>query len=115
MSTSTFSSSELALLALPPVILAVFVAKQAVRSRLVAALFALRSPLATAVSDWTYSGGYWWAVKSEFIWGESSRLLRAIPEVAWSVPVLRGLLVAQHSLYIALALLFYLVFLHGKL
>src|SRR5690606_7024760 len=103
MSSSTFSSNELALLALPPIILAVFIAKQAGRSRLVAALLALRNPLATEVSDWTSSGGYWWAVKSEFIWGESSRLLRSIPEVAWSVPVLRGLLVAQHSLHIALA------------
>lgn len=109
-----FTGYEIATLLVVPLITAVFVAKQAVRSKLVATLLAQRSPLATEVSDWTNSGGYWWAVKSKFIWGKSSAALRSLPEVGWSVPVLRALLVVQYALQVTLAVLFYLIFLHAR-
>jgi hypothetical protein len=114
MIAHVFTEYEIALLLVAPLILGVFIAKQAVRSKLVATLLTKRSPLATEVSDWTNTGGYWWAVKNEFIWGKSSAALRSIPEVAWSVPVLRVLLVAQVALQVTLVGLFYLVFMHGR-
>ncbi len=114
MNSHVFTIYEIALLLVAPLIAGVFVAKQAVRSRLVATLLAKRNPLATEISDWTNSGGYWWAVKNEYIWGKSSAALRSMPETAWSVPVLRALLVAQVALQVALVGLFYLVFLHGR-
>ena len=109
-----FTGFEIAALFVAPLIAVVFIAKQAVRSRLVATLLAQRSPLATEVSDWTNSGGYWWAVKNEFIWGKASTALRSLPGVGWSVPVLRALLVAQFTLQATLVVLFYLVFLQGR-
>ena len=114
MSNHVFTVYEVALLLVAPLIAGVFVAKQAVRSRLVSTLLTKRSPLATEVSDWTNTGGYWWAVKNEYIWGKSSAALRSMPEVAWSVPVLRALLVAQVALQVALVGLFYVVFMHGR-
>jgi hypothetical protein len=114
MNAHVFTDYEVALLLVAPLILGVFIAKQAVRSKLVATLNTRRSPLATEVSDWTNTGGYWWAVKNEYIWGKSSAVLRSIPEVAWSVPVLRVLLVAQVALQVTLVGLFYLVFMHGR-
>jgi len=114
MSPHVFTGYELALLLVAPLIAAVFVAKQAVRSRLVATLLVHRSPLATEVSDWTNSSGYWWAVKNEFVWGKASEDLRSFPGLEWSVPVLRALLVAQYALQLALVVLFYLVFVHGR-
>ena len=54
-----FTGFEIAALLVAPLIAVVFIAKQAVRSRLVETLLAQRSPLATEVSDWTNTGGYW--------------------------------------------------------
>jgi len=110
MSANVFTGYEILALIVAPLLAAVFITKQAVRSKIVSTLLAQRSPLATEVSDWTNSGGYWWAVKNEFIWGKSSAALRAIPEVRWSVPVLRALLVAQVALQAALVALFYMVY-----
>ena len=114
MNAHVYTGYEIAMLLVAPLIAGVFIAKQAVRSKLVEKLIAQRSPLATEVSDWSNSGGYWWAVKSEFIWGKSSTTLRSRPGVSWSVPVHRALLVLQFILQFVLVVLFYIVFIHGR-
>jgi hypothetical protein len=108
----SISTQEVWLLALPGLIVLVLVLKQVVRARLVAKLLAAKSPLATEISDWSLSGrlGYYRAVKTEFIWGKRASELSTHPESAWSVPVLRVLLLAQYALYTVLAVVFYSVF-----
>ena len=114
MNAYVLSSYEIAILLVTPLVAGVFIAKQAVRSKLVKTLIEQRSPLASEVSDWTNSGGYWWAVRGEFIWGKSSETLRSMSGVGWSVPVLRALLVLQFALQVILIVLFYIVFIHGR-
>lgn len=111
----TLSPEEIALLVVPFFLLFVSIVKHAVRESIVAALLKLKNPLATEVSDWSTSGGYYvWAVKADFIWGEKSNQLLQVPDTAWAVSFLRFLLIIQYVLQITMAILFYIVFLSHR-